>query len=557
MSIIKWVKWKLYMKLKDRYKNSKLSFFRNNYKLLIFISIFCSFITFIFSYSIGNFLIKHTFNLNAILAIMFSIIILSSFWEGIRASNYYIYSIDKEWLKSNFTKNNTLIRILIYSENIIFNSNFILTVIIPLLICIYKLNTFSIIIAFKCILILFIYILIGIVSAYLYNIYTKSIVFNKYYSFVIAVILKGFLVVISYNLGDKLFPIFKNLFLSINKSNTIYLEMLEKDVFVYLDRIELHILNYAAISKLVIDKYAYCLIFILIFCIVVLNFICNYIDYKIIYNPTNSSIYFIEKLIKYLENYSYVINKTFLQYIKIFFRSSYTLNNISSLTGNMFYWVGIGIISSLISNSIYSDTIFYYLLLSFVLFMPIYKFGINLFNKFAPTISLESDGAKIYLQLMAKQTLWNIFNKKVTLFILIFIPNIIIGDLIIFILGEITTMYLIGIMIIHITAILCCAHLYYLPSILAPHFNFTNIAQISEYKDKSTISSLRDNFIYVIIHPTMLLPTVLFITNEVSFTTFLFSQILVNTVFVSIITLILRIFIKSKLTKFEMLDLVL
>ncbi|WP_238903276.1 hypothetical protein [Clostridium sp. YIM B02506] len=546
--IVKWIKWKFYIRQKERYKNSHFSFFKKNYSFFMLASILLKIVSFFGIYSIVTLLMPEAIRIvkvNILLNFLYIIIIATSIWEGVLSSNYYFYSIDSKWLGSNVLKNETIIKVIVYLENTIFKMGdtviLIFSIIFPIYYSIYQ----SFLISFSvCLLIVLIYLFIAIEVAFLHNGYvlSKEKYMNLNLQLLISIISKLLFVVITFIIGSKLYKYINYIFLMINQNNINYYNLIKRDIL----RTYSHNIMSIIDSQWINHKNIFILLSVLAIKIFIIIVISKK-QYKSKVSSTGNYFTVAEKICMYASRRGILKDKILIAYIKIFFRNIFTQRNISCIFGNLSYWITVSFVSSLIINT--DNEVMYYCLIVLYLFIPIYNLGFNMFEKLSPTISLESDGKKIYIQLLAGQSLWRVLNRKIKLFLCIMIPIIFIGDLLMYILTKISIVALFLIFMGHVMVIILSSHLYYLPSVIAPHFNFTNIQELNRYKDKELISNNINAFVKLFLNTLILAPLILFVTNNIGTNQFFIIQgatiILVCIIGTFALRVILRKFLKN------------
>lgn len=553
--ILKWIKWKFFIRIKEQYKNTRINFIKNNYKYIISLAVIKKLAELIFIYLINFFIVARVLksNISIYLNFLALYLILVSFGKGILSSNNYFTSIDKKWLKSNVLSSDTMIKILVFSENIFFRSYDIVIILFGCMFPIYLSTSGNyLIISLKCTFLLLFYFINTFITANLHAVYlsSKEKFIHPYFKLILSIILKGTICIVTYIFASKIYPLINNIFLMINKNDIKYFDKIKYNLMYLFNN---KVINFVKHDWFELTNLMYLLIFyvfITLFIIIILK-LMQY--YKVYYGTKKSYLFFIEKLFIYLDTKNLIKDKIFLMYIQIFLRNIYTLRNISCLTGNLGYWIYIGFMSGLILNN--KNSIFYYTLLSMMIFMPIYRLGNYIFEKLAPSISFESDGKKVYLQLLSKENLWDIVNRKIKLFLIVLIPIIFTGDLVMFFITKINFLNFIILFLMHSIVIVCCTHIYYLPSMIAPHFDFTDIQQINMYKDKEIVFELLNGFVHLILNPLILIPTVFFVTNKINFMYFCILQILLVVSTCALCIFVIRFSLKKKLLCLKKIEL--
>ena len=550
--ILKWIKWRFFIRIKQKYCDSKIAFLKNNRKTIFFITIMWKIVRFIITYLLNYYFVSELVNSNIYMNLMIIFIMLSSLWDGILTENNYLTSIDKEWLKANLVRDDFKVKLIVFFENILFKAWNIVAIIFG---CILPINyrcsqNFSKSI-FISILLLGIYFINSLIIAYINDLYTciKNGYIHNYFRMGISVVLKAIIFYITYIFAGKLYKYLNNVFLMINKNDIEYFNVLKDDCIKKFGKV----ISLLESSWFTYEKAMYCCIFFLIaiICIKIIAIIER--KYKLYSFTKCKHLSNIEKMVIFFKNKGIIKDEIFVVYVKLFLRNFFTLKNISCLTGNIGYWMDISFICALIVHA--DNVILYHCLITILIFKPIYNLGNYIYEKFFPSVSFESDGKKVYIQLISKQTLWDIFNRKIKLFMHIFFPIIFLGDIIIFFITKMKFVYILGILIIHICMIIFYTHVYYIPGAIAPHFNFSDIQQLLSYKDKEVVKETINGFIHMCINPLMLLPVVFFVTNNINTSLFICIQAIIPILLLICLTFIIRKVLKNKLFNTRIIDL--
>lgn len=550
--ILKWIRWKLFIRIRRKYSNLRIKFFDNNKKFIFLSGIIFKLFELITTYFINYYYVYEVIKNNIYTNLVLLFIIISSFWDGILTANNYLISIDKEWLKTNLLKNDSKVKLLVFFENLLYKSwNMIIIIFEIIFPARYKFGD-SIIKSFLiCMLLMVIYAVNALLVAYINDLYThvKNKIINPYFRIGISAVLKSIIFYATYIITGDLYKYLNNVFLMINKNDIKYLDSIKNDFGNTFG-------SFVSILKSNWFNYKYILYYCVYFSILIIFIKVSTSalrKYDIYYLGESKYLNTIERFFNRLYDIKIIKDKIFIIYVKVFLRNFFTLKNISAITGSVGYWIDISFICSLIVNS--DNEILRYAVITTLISMPVYKVGNYIFEKLYPSLALESDGKKVYIQLLSKQVLWNILNRKMKLFMCIFVPVIFCSDIVVFFVTRMNLINILIIFVIHIFMMIFYTHVYYIPGAVAPHFNFIDIQQLYLYKDKEVISETINIFIHVFLNPIIILPVVFFVTNIMNIRLFIVIQIIVPIILCVGLTFIIRRYLKRKLSIKKILSL--
>ena len=239
--------------------------------------------------------------------------------------------------------------------------------------------------------------------------------------------------------------------------------------------------------------------------------------------------------------------------LKIFLNSEYTQKKFTQIFGGKIFWILCGFVCGA-TQSFYDDEKIYYFFMAILLYHQIFFNVTSLYENFKAKLALESDGKYILLYLNAKKNLWSVFKRKFTLGILINLPSLLLSLISLLLFGKIDIGNLLLIFLTQINFLILSLMLMYIPSIYSLHLELSNPEQISEHPDNKVIENSLSFLVQGMFIPTLLIPTALFILNEINLFYLILWQFGICTFIILTLCFILYQLIKTRLSKVQYID---
>ncbi|PTJ62205.1 hypothetical protein BUZ97_12170 [Mammaliicoccus sciuri] len=252
-------------------------------------------------------------------------------------------------------------------------------------------------------------------------------------------------------------------------------------------------------------------------------------------------------MLPYLESlHKYTIFKlNFLShkysYFKMFYRSPIVLKNIKSLIGGSLSWFIVGVMVGVL----------YYMKLPVEGVLIIFSFAISycvffnsetFFSTFKGAISLDAEGKLILLYFYDKKNKWLLLKNKWLISFIYTFKFILIMDLLILIFSNFKITLFIFMVLCQIIVTLFFNILLFLPSVIAPHFDFINFEQLEDYSDRNLLEAVIKSLVYIVLLPLLMLPSILVISNIINETKFYILIICLMSVLILVTLIILQTF---------------
>lgn len=275
---------------------------------------------------------------------------------------------------------------------------------------------------------------------------------------------------------------------------------------------------------------------------------CIFLIYKI--NKVNQTKQ------NYFDNENVFLRKLPIKFqisLKLFLNSEYTQKRFGKIFGGKTFWFISGFASGTTQNFHVNENT-YYLFIALLLYHQIFFNVSSLYENFRAKLALESDGKFLLLYINAKKNLWDVFKRKYILGIILTLPSILGGMTVLFFLSRIDLIILGLIFISQIIFLFLSLILMHLPSIYSLHVEFSNPEQISEHPDNTSISYIMTFIVQGLFLPALLIPTALFLLNDIKFSSFLFWQFVFCALILIGLTFSIYFVIKSRLVRVKNLD---
>ncbi|WRP06590.1 hypothetical protein U9J35_22510 [Rossellomorea aquimaris] len=576
--IIKWIKWKIYIRLKRKWNRLFTIGSELNISLWILSLLFSltKFFALLFSFTfIAEYLLSinemplgiESDMLNFIWSIFFLTLMVSAFSNGLDSLHWTMASSDMDWLLSNTRISKKKLLLMSFLEVNIWNMKQVLLNHIPIAIGISiasNLNSFFIVIIL--LIVLTIYLIVSLITTTLFT--NLKVIQLKQQSLITrlvpALTLRAFVIFISYALGKETGLVLQGVSLNNFKNNPeVLFEIIQKIQSSLLNEFQSFINQillwdhwaFNALSNIIlIQDLSQSILSLVIngtclLLIIILSERMKKRAEKLQINPLHSNIF--ERI--FVRIFSLLKLTGYTYRVKIFFRSSFVLNRLPSLFGGLIFWVFVGLISSNIIL-LEPNSKIYFLVFSLYLFFPVYFLVNTSFTHLSGMYSIESDQDVTIMHLMANKTLWDIFKRNFILNLITMVPVLILGDIIFYFLSNIDFSIFSLLLLIHVICFIFFTAFQYIPSVMAPHFNFERIEDIDQFSDKEWINNISSVVLNGVIIPCFLVPTALFVAESIFIKEFIFYQFIVVNLLVIIINVSMVYLFRTKLSKIRSIE---
>ncbi|MGO1096371.1 hypothetical protein [Priestia megaterium] len=595
--LIKWLKWKLIIRWKNQWNYIKifrdLSVGKNLWFLVCAQSIFNSFLIFfgtffLLKYTVFNdyFTNNHTTkqglitglifralstlqnHYDVLWSIVFFLIILFALISGISSSKWQLQSKDQDWLITTLKIKQSTANIFLYLESIAWDTKDFIFNYIPILLALgiaTQVNWLYLI--GLIILTLLSYLLLTLLISILHNKYIRLQNYKGNFLFRTAtnIGLRIITVYLSFFIGKTISPWVKNFPLTSNHVDyDNYNQWIDEgvnvifNIFKPMSTVFLYpYMPYNLFTDILFNGINYISLLKLSMFFAIL-FIAIFILSKVSDNKTN--IYYPFKKIEYINSVlSRLIPGTSYTEIlaKHHYRTEYLRYRFPAILGSFVFWIMWGTITGLLQTLNRSEDI-YFLITSFYLFFLTYFYVYSIFTELNGIFSLDGEGKQVITYLLNGKSLWDVFKYRFHFFILTSLPLLIISDIVFFFVNHMTLMLSTLTLFLHIISFLFFSVLMFLPGVIRPHFNYSNIEQLDDYADKKIIADIIRFSTVGFIIPMLMVPTALLLVDTVDLQSYLGIQWGVIGIVLSILLGILFLIISNKLSKksnFEQINL--
>lgn len=232
--------------------------------------------------------------------------------------------------------------------------------------------------------------------------------------------------------------------------------------------------------------------------------------------------------------------------LRIFLNSDYTRRNISSLFGSVFYWSAIGFFSGVLRDITPDNKVYYFVVIASI-FYPIYFLVENIFQNLSGKYCLDGEGKNIYFWL--NKNIFYLYQTKRKIFLINTLIIVIISNTLMILTSNISIKLELIIFLVQAIFIYTLYNLFSIPSIIFPHFEYSNIEELNKYKDKKELNNTLSFIIVVIFIPIIVLPTAFYLTEYINeLKVYIIIQFLVIGIILLLVSSMLNIFIKRKVT---------
>lgn len=575
--VIKWIKWKIYIRSKRKW--NKLFAYSSDFNVSFWLlNILFNLVKFFVLFFSSTLLSEHLLTINIhsieletdiqhlIWSLFFFILFSSAILNGFDSLKWSMNTNDIDWLLSNTNINKKKLLLMNFLEINVWNTSQVLLNHIPIALGISiafdKSNLFIIVIliaVFTSFLLTSLFISMLFTNIKIIQLRTQTLITR----FIPALTLRILIVYLTYSIGEKTVVFFKDFTLNnlkqnpdvllkiINSTQEILLvqfQFIVNDVFLWRYWIFNAISNLISLNNLTVSILTLILTIVVCLIIIILSEVL-----KSLYREETPTIKIslLERI--FVKVLTLLSLKGYIYKAKVFLRSQYFFNRITNLLGSLAFWAFIGVSSSFIKEIDPSNNL-YYLILSFFMFFPIFFFVNTFFVHFSGIFSLESEQNVTTLHFMAKKTLWNIFKRNFILNLLLMIPILVTGDILFYFMSDVSIFIFLLLLFIHITSFIFFATLNYIPSVTVPHFNFERLEEIDQFSDKEWVSNIINVVLNGLIIPLFLLPTALLISGTLNTKTYLVYQFVLVTLLIILLNFIVIYFIKRRLLKIKSIE---
>lgn len=220
-------------------------------------------------------------------------------------------------------------------------------------------------------------------------------------------------------------------------------------------------------------------------------------------------------------------------------------SNISSLFGNVaFTWIPLGFLCGLdkVFAGVWTNYYGAIAIMGTVFLLTFSQFGVYVNMRFL--LSLDGEGRNIYLLRLAKVNLTDLYACQVRLLRGITLPAFVVFLLVLSLSSRFTFEHLVGVLFGAIFIYINAPKIFLLSAATSPHFEVMHFEESGEFWEQK-ISDNSYLIILIFAISFLVIPTVLVLSNIISFVIFL------STIFVyfGIVTVIINYIVKSVLTK--------
>lgn len=513
------LKWGLYRRIKRRITNLKWFRFVSA-KVVIFIFLFVQLLKFISFFLLSYIILtsdskNHSFNVyidglfnkitqyqSVIYLLFITYILLTIYLTSVNAIRYSQNSDASKWIYSLKKIPIYILDIQSYLEEIIWELRNIVTVHVPIISC-YLLIVLNMNIT-QVVFINFVYILVFILMTLSFCLIYRSYfdIFSKLYliRLSINILYRASVVMLSYLIGKDLsvwfqqFPLVKS-----NVTGKQFTEWIDDFDSLYIKSLTTSIHNFI---NNILNEPTLPILFILGILGVFILFLTINIRF---FNKTldNSTLN---------NRFKLKLPKVNLLYGVTFLRSRYFYRYFPESLGSAFFWGYLGINIGLLQGSP-SNKMFFLILIGYAVYSAFYV-SEELYNNLIGFYALDSENKKITLWFNGNVS--KLFKKKKLIFLLNTTLIMLLGNFILFLTTNLSFIFYFMITGIQMILSGCFFSLFTIPSIMAPHFQYSNVEELNQYEERKKISGMINFLLVFIMIPLTTVPTALYITSSIT-----------------------------------------
>ncbi|MFE3976347.1 MULTISPECIES: hypothetical protein [unclassified Peribacillus] len=555
----KWLKWKLIIRWKNQWNYIKvfrnLSVGKNLWALVCVQNIFNSFLIFFGTY----FLLKYTvFNeyftnnqvkqglvisvifkslstiqdhYEVLWSIVFFLIIIFALISGINSSKWKLQSKDQDWLITTLKIRKSKANIFLYLESIVWDTKDFIFNYIPILLALGMVTQVNwLYLIGLIILTLLSYLLLTLLISILHNKYIQLQQYKWNFLFRTAtnIVLRLITVYLAFLIGKITSPWVKKFPLTSNHVDyENYNQWINEGVVVIfnifkpISTIFLHpYMPYNLFTDILFNGIHYNSLLKLVMILGVLV-VFIFILSKVSGNKTNT--YYPFKKIEYINSFLSVLipGTSYTEILaKHHYRTEYLRYRFPAVLGSFLFWIIWGTVTGLLQTLNYGEDI-YFLIISFYLFFITYFYVYSIFTELNGMFSLDGEGKQVITYLLYGKSLWDVFKYRFHFFTLTSLPLLIIADIVFFFINHMNIMLSTLTLLLHVISFFFFSLLMFLPGVIRPHFNYSNIEQLDDYADKKIIADIIRFSTVGFIIPMLMVPTALLLVDTIGLSSYL------------------------------------